>query len=168
MQGAMSFMSRNASKMDTGLGNLVRDARERAGLSQRALGDLIDVTGSTVQKYEDGSLKISIDTLSAIATATETDLQWFLETTGYLSSRIDIRTTPLEALDILRAAVTQSSAAEPNAELAASQLETLRSENAALKAELEKLRTSRGHGRTKVHVPPREAPPASDQRETGS
>lgn len=114
-----------------------------------------------------------METIAAYAENCPVSADWLVlgresESTHIVVAAPEVRgVTPNEALDILRDAITRQPAAEPSAERAASQLEALRAENAALKAELKKLRTSRGHGKTKVHVPPREAPPASDQRETG-
>lgn len=93
---------RNASTLETALNNLVRAAREDSGLSQRALARRIGVTGSTVQKYEDGTLGLSLDTLRAISETTEKRIDWFLIEAGYLEKR-DVLSgpTPRESLAIL-------------------------------------------------------------------
>ena len=157
--------------MKTVFSEKVKAVRVGLGLQQEEFAHRLDVSTQMVSAYENAKSMPSFKTLGRLAEEAKQPVAWFFvdESVHQLLPAGDLpRTTPEQALDILRDVISQQPAAEPSAEPDESQLEALRSENAALKAELKKLRTSRGYGKTKVHVPPREAPPASDQRETGS
>lgn len=149
--------------------DIVRLAREEANLTQRALGKVIGVSGGAVAKYELGTRAISLEILNDIAKATGRELLWFLEMAGYVKPRLPGHITPADALKALSELVTQSSAAEPSAEPAASQLEALRAENAALREQLAAAGLSapprRQIGQPKDRVPPRKRDRAGTQKQ---
>lgn len=53
--------------VDVEIGRRVHDARKRAGLSQRELGERIGLTAQQVQKYEAGHSRMAVSTLCRIA-----------------------------------------------------------------------------------------------------
>lgn len=57
------------------VGDKLRTARERAGLSAAALGERIGVSGNTIYRWERGELAPPIDRLEAVASATGHELQ---------------------------------------------------------------------------------------------
>lgn len=60
------------------IGERIKQARERAGLRQEDLADLIDMSTRQVQNYEAGESK-PYSKLKAIAEATETTVGWLLQ-----------------------------------------------------------------------------------------
>lgn len=55
--------------IDVEIGRRVHDARLRAGLTQRELGESIGLTFQQVQKYEKGQSRMAVSTLCRIAKA---------------------------------------------------------------------------------------------------
>ncbi len=55
----------------------MRERRVLLGLSQRQLADAIGVTFQQVQKYENGTNRIDVARLAALASALEVPTQWF-------------------------------------------------------------------------------------------
>jgi transcriptional regulator with XRE-family HTH domain len=66
------------NKFTIGLGNLVRQARDEAGISQTKLAKLIFRRRATVSNIEAGKSKVTIPTLALIATALEKPITFFL------------------------------------------------------------------------------------------
>jgi len=64
---------------DTGVGARIALARRSAGLTQRALADLVGVRLWVVDRWESGAGTVPLDQLDVVATATHRTLQW-LET----------------------------------------------------------------------------------------
>ena len=162
-------------KLQQSIAAKVAEVLTATGKTQEAFAEWLDVSRRIVGYWLKAERTPSLGSLAKMASFVGRDVAWFFQVenqqtlgTPSPSSATPLTPEPLEALELVRLALIQSSAGEPSAEPDASQLAALQAENAALKAELKKLRTSRGYGKTKVHVPPREAPPASDQRETGS
>ena len=60
------------------LGIRLQQARKAAGLSLRALGDLIDLSHAAIKKYEDGEVYPSSDILLKLAKALEVRVDFFL------------------------------------------------------------------------------------------
>lgn len=60
------------------VGRRIRQARERSGLSQGALGDATGVRGQTVWRYEKGMLLPSADALDSLARALGVASRWLL------------------------------------------------------------------------------------------
>lgn len=56
------------------LGQIIREKRKSAGLSQEKLADILNVTKSTISKYELGQREPSFDQLQKIATAVNVDI----------------------------------------------------------------------------------------------
>ncbi|ARK13042.1 helix-turn-helix transcriptional regulator [Fibrella sp. ES10-3-2-2] len=48
------------------IGNMIRQAREKKGLTLKELGEKIGSSESTVSRYEKGKINISLDTLTKI------------------------------------------------------------------------------------------------------
>src|SRR5262245_36727643 len=63
------------------IGRRMRQLRERAGLSQSAVGALLDVSYQQVQKYERGSNKISVEKLQRLAEVLRVPMMAFFEDT---------------------------------------------------------------------------------------
>lgn len=59
------------------IGGRIKQARERAGLRQEDLADLIEVSNRTVQNYEAGETK-PFAKLKAVAAATGVTVEWLL------------------------------------------------------------------------------------------
>jgi len=62
-------MSTTTHPIDRQVGELIRDRRKELGLSQTALAEALGVTFQQVQKYENGSNRISASRLVAISEA---------------------------------------------------------------------------------------------------
>ena len=56
------------------VGNLIRETRLKANLTQGELAQKLGVSAPTVNKYENNGQNVTIDTLSKIARALEFDL----------------------------------------------------------------------------------------------
>lgn len=65
--------------IDKHFGAKLRDARTFRHISQTELGDALSVSYQQVQKYEDGTTRISAGTLYAIAKALHIKPEWFFE-----------------------------------------------------------------------------------------
>jgi transcriptional regulator with XRE-family HTH domain len=65
--------------MQTVAGSLIRDARLRTGLTQRALAGLASTSQSTIAAYENGRKTPNLDTLIRILRATGLDLRMRLQ-----------------------------------------------------------------------------------------
>lgn len=66
------------------LGEKIRYLRDRCGMSQSALAELIDVSFQMVQKYEKGASNISVERLSRIAEVFEIPVtEFFIGETTY-------------------------------------------------------------------------------------
>jgi transcriptional regulator with XRE-family HTH domain len=69
--------SRKAAARDAKIGRLVRAQRQRLRLSQSDLADRVGVTFQQVQKYENGTNRISIGRLARIAEALDVPPTFF-------------------------------------------------------------------------------------------
>jgi transcriptional regulator with XRE-family HTH domain len=67
--------------MSKHIGNLIREMRKAAGMSQMRLADKIGVSYQQIQKYEKGASKLSIDRLTQIAEVFAVPVMAFLEDT---------------------------------------------------------------------------------------
>ncbi len=65
--------------IDVHVGRLVRIRRKSLGLSQTKLGEAIGVTFQQVQKYENGSNRISASSLYKIAVTLDVEAAFFFE-----------------------------------------------------------------------------------------
>lgn len=63
--------------MDT-VGVRIKDARQKAGLSQEELARTIETTKSTISKYEKGLRQPRLEQLQAIADALGVDINWLV------------------------------------------------------------------------------------------
>ena len=61
------------------IGERIRTMRKQFGLSQEQLGELADVTYQQIQKYENGTDRISTDRLKLIAEGLKMPIAYFLE-----------------------------------------------------------------------------------------
>ena len=79
MSGAKVIMQhpRSVDARDAEIGRLVRSRRQELGLSQSDLAERIGVTFQQVQKYENGSNRISIGRLARIAEALDVPPTFF-------------------------------------------------------------------------------------------
>ena len=64
---------RSPDQIDIAIGLQVRVQRRMIGMSQTALADRLGITFQQVQKYENGSNRMSVGRLQAIATALNVD-----------------------------------------------------------------------------------------------
>jgi SOS-response transcriptional repressor LexA/DNA-binding transcriptional regulator YiaG len=88
----MLMNEQRAQQRKREIGAKVRQARERAGLSQEGLGTYFNVSGAAVSRWESGRVDISIPVLEEIARIVDQPLQFF---TGQAAPRRD---TEAEAL----------------------------------------------------------------------
>lgn len=72
-------MSRVATATDLAVGKKLRLRRRLLGLSQTVLGDKLGVTFQQVQKYENGTNRISSGTLRVLADTLDVPLDYFFE-----------------------------------------------------------------------------------------
>lgn len=56
-----------------GLGERIKEARQKAGLTQKALGEYCDVKHNTVSDWENGKIIPDADTIETICKVTETE-----------------------------------------------------------------------------------------------
>jgi transcriptional regulator with XRE-family HTH domain len=61
------------------VGNRLRAARNLAGISQAAAGELIGVSFQQIQKYEKGMNRVSVGTLAVFADAFDLPITWFFD-----------------------------------------------------------------------------------------
>ena len=96
------------------MNTLVKQARERANLSQRALAKMVGVSGGAIAKYENGTRVLGLDALHSISKATGVKMLWFLEEAGYLpkGGEAPREVTPHEALRVIARLV--DAATDPN------------------------------------------------------
>ena len=67
----------SGSEIDEHLGQRIREARTRSGLSLTALADQIGIKTSQVEVMEAGSIRIASLQLARIAKAVDRPLSWF-------------------------------------------------------------------------------------------
>ena len=72
------------------IGKRIADAREKVGLSQPQLADLVGVHKQTIGNYERGTHKPSLKLLPLIAEATNEDLRWLVHGETYRDPLIAI------------------------------------------------------------------------------
>jgi transcriptional regulator with XRE-family HTH domain len=65
--------------MGNNLGEMIRDMRKAAGMSQQRLADQVGVSYQQVQKYENGTSQLNIKRLAAIADAFGVHITTFLD-----------------------------------------------------------------------------------------
>ena len=65
-------MQRKSNEVDASIGARVRARREALGLSQKAVGAMIDVSYQQIQKYESGKDHIKIEKLRLLARGLDT------------------------------------------------------------------------------------------------
>lgn len=63
--------------IDESVGALIKQARVRAGLSQKALGENVGLTFQQIQKYESGKNRVSASVLFFIANALKKPVAYF-------------------------------------------------------------------------------------------
>jgi len=91
------------------LGVLLRDARLKAGASMKECGEIIDQTGRTISKYEDGEKSPSLPELEVLAFYFDTPLDQFwgkttrseesiLDPLGNVDQRLELRDLKIGAL----------------------------------------------------------------------
>lgn len=67
------------------IGNAIKEARKKKGLSQSELADLSGLNRNSIYNYETGKREPRIDALVAIAKALEISIDYFFETPSILS-----------------------------------------------------------------------------------
>ena len=75
----ISVNKRSGDPRDAEIGKRIRALRLERGLSQTELGNLLGVTFQQIQKYENGSNRISVHRLRLTARALEVSPSYFLE-----------------------------------------------------------------------------------------
>lgn len=60
------------------IGNRIREARKKAGLTQRQLGDRLGGSGGMIGRYESGTRNPKLETAERIASALRIDVNWLL------------------------------------------------------------------------------------------
>lgn len=67
-----------SSRMATPLGNRIREARKRSGLTQARLGELMGVGQTTIQGWENGRNEPALENLNKLAEKTSSDKNWLI------------------------------------------------------------------------------------------
>lgn len=78
---------------DDGFGRRLREARERAGISQEELGAAAGVRLGSIYRYEAGRQEPKRGTIAAIARALDCDIRWLM--TGELAAHVDVDEAPI-------------------------------------------------------------------------
>lgn len=74
-----AYLEELMAKVDRAcIGARLKQARNKVGLTQPDLADLIHVHFRTIQNYESGERDIPLDLLDALATFTQTTSEWLL------------------------------------------------------------------------------------------
>ena len=68
------------------IGNKIKLRRMELKYSQERLGELLDISYTAIQRYENASAKIPIDNLLKICRILEVDLSYFLKESDYIKS----------------------------------------------------------------------------------
>ncbi len=68
------------------IGNKIKLRRMELKYSQEKLGELLDISYTAIQRYENASAKIPIDNLLKISRILEVDLSYFLKESDYIKS----------------------------------------------------------------------------------
>ncbi len=68
---------KQATEVDRAVGNQIRMARRRVGLTQTDLAKRLNLSFQQVQKYEKGMNRVAAGTLAEIAVALDTPIQFF-------------------------------------------------------------------------------------------
>ena len=68
------------------IGNKIKFRRMELKYSQEKLGELLDISYTAIQRYENASAKIPIDNLLKICRILEVDLSYFLKESDYIKS----------------------------------------------------------------------------------
>ena len=63
----------------TEMGKRIREARKKARLTQENLGEACNVSDVAISRYENGQVTPRLITLVAIASATQTPIEWFFD-----------------------------------------------------------------------------------------
>lgn len=66
-----------ANSTDRHIGSRLRAARLEVGISQTAVGDVLDISFQQIQKYESGSNRIAAASLFELAAFFGKPIQWF-------------------------------------------------------------------------------------------
>jgi len=72
-------MAKRSSEVDAHVGRRVRERRREIGMSQEKLGNVLGVSFQQIQKYENGTNRVSASRLWDITEALEVDLAYFFE-----------------------------------------------------------------------------------------
>ena len=67
------------SEITMQIGQMIKEARAKKGLSQRELGKIMGVTGVTINNYENGQQNLTVDTLKKVSEALGVTLKISLE-----------------------------------------------------------------------------------------
>ena len=99
--------ARRTTPADAEVGTRIRIRRRELGMSQAQLGDLIGVTFQQVQKYEQGTNRISASRLGRVADVLQVKVKDFFDEQSMISdSQIDNLTSDeirlVRALDTIR------------------------------------------------------------------
>lgn len=62
------------SEITEQIGNQIKEARKRRGITQAGLAEMLGVSQVTVNKYETGKQNLTVDTIKRIASALKTDI----------------------------------------------------------------------------------------------
>lgn len=60
--------------MDSSIGDRIRAARKKAGMTQQTFAESLGVTQSVIAKYEAGSVRVTAEVMEKIASVTGTSL----------------------------------------------------------------------------------------------
>ena len=80
-------MAKNPNPIDRHAGSRVRMRRMIVGMSQEKLGEALGITFQQVQKYENGTNRISASRLQQIAKVLGVPIQFFFEGAPHVSSQ---------------------------------------------------------------------------------
>lgn len=72
-------MAKRPNVVDASVGQRLREARNRLGMTQESLADGVGLTFQQIQKYEKGANRISASRLQQFANILKVEVAWFFE-----------------------------------------------------------------------------------------
>ena len=75
----MAGLPQRLQKIDVQIGQRLKEARARHGVSQVELGKMLGLTYQQIQRYEKGETRLAVSTLWDISQNLDVPITWFFE-----------------------------------------------------------------------------------------
>ena len=75
----MAGLPQRLHKIDVQIGQRLKEARARHGVSQVELGKMLGLTYQQIQRYEKGETRLAVSTLWDISQNLDVPITWFFE-----------------------------------------------------------------------------------------